>query len=117
MDQFSPRKRRCFLAVFVGMHDTVVFSAQAEVFLEPSEPYKAGVCFLRASGGVSLLPDNAFKWAAFSPRKRRCFHLHQCYGGNQQVFSAQAEVFLSITLILTLLVCFLRASGGVSGIV
>ena len=53
ISRFSPRKRRCFsvndgVGVFL-----VVFSAQAEVFLEKKEVEEVKDGFLRVSGGVS----------------------------------------------------------------
>ena len=71
-----------------------VFSAQAEVFPIPRHELKQLVCFLRASGGVSIEGGNRDRGCLFSPRKRRCFCEKRDYYGNVDVFSAQAEVFL-----------------------
>ena len=50
----------------------------------------------------------------FSPRKRRCFQHSCCHLHQQNVFSAQAEVFLPAKMVSASTPGFLRASGGVS---
>ena len=70
--------------------------------------------FLRASGGVSAAGKFAATDTLFSPRKRRCFLTCNGLLCAHMVFSAQAEVFLLIFVVITLNVSFLRASGGVS---
>ncbi len=94
MSEFSPRKRRCF---FHCLHIRLfwrVFSAQAEVFLTRNFISSVGFCFLRASGGVSIVRGGIHREERFSPRKRRCFWWSKYYADSAQVFSAQAEVFL-----------------------
>ncbi len=111
---FSPRKRRCFCVMLRKFFRKRVFSAQAEVFLSKRFPPISRFGFLRASGGVSLFTHIAFIKFAFSPRKRRCFSWISVYLDLQEVFSAQAEVFLVFVFMFRNLLSFLRASGGVS---
>ena len=112
--QFSPRKRRCFYKKAKDKHNENVFSAQAEVFLSLDEDAFKYSGFLRASGGVSTFYPAQVPAISFSPRKRRCFRLLLCLYMTVVVFSAQAEVFLSIRRVYMKKKCFLRASGGVS---
>ncbi|SHL43469.1 hypothetical protein SAMN05720762_10690 [Fibrobacter sp. UWH4] len=94
--RFSPRKRRCFWATYGSKRPTFVFSAQAEVFLPQAMIDLLLVGFLRASGGVSKIPTKGIEDKRFSPRKRRCF-LNESFPSSQPcVFSAQAEVFLTM---------------------
>ncbi len=72
---FSPRKRRCFQRNRNYRHHREVFSAQAEVFPQPSHKVSVLTGFLRASGGVSTRDDVCTPVRKFSPRKRRCFFL------------------------------------------
>ena len=51
---FSPRKRRCFRCFARIPRSVKVFSAQAEVFPDFYCRLSSQVCFLRASGGVSI---------------------------------------------------------------
>ena len=91
---FSPRKRRCFPYCMSVYTEVSVFSAQAEVFPYSERCPNIVRSFLRASGGVSkgvlylVLPNG------FSPRKRRCFFKADVKKVEEEVFSAQAEVFL-----------------------
>ena len=91
-----------------------VFSAQAEVFLLRGSAPPWPVCFLRASGGVSLWMVLKHFVCTFSPRKRRCFQSMTPFTPLSTVFSAQAEVFLTKPDGSQENPCFLRASGGVS---
>ena len=94
--------------------ESVVFSAQAEVFLTKPDGSQENPCFLRASGGVSKqIPAGDFA-GAFSPRKRRCFRSTQRHTQGNEVFSAQAEVFPFRIANAHKVTRFLRASGGVS---
>ena len=70
--------------------------------------------FLRASGGVSAKLSSPSRCHTFSPRKRRCFRLQSPRAMGRFVFSAQAEVFLTVIVVTFAYVGFLRASGGVS---
>ncbi len=70
--------------------------------------------FLRASGGVSTWRLSRLRNDPFSPRKRRCFRLQFPAAFGTKVFSAQAEVFPLTSWTTSGLLCFLRASGGVS---
>ena len=72
-DGFSPRKRRCFLALVHLSACRLVFSAQAEVFLQSPNIKIQHHSFLRASGGVSKNRVYFVRNHKFSPRKRRCF--------------------------------------------
>ena len=92
--RFSPRKRRCFLWLRQELQVPQVFSAQAEVFLAKIDRAAERESFLRASGGVSLVYTAAGLLHEFSPRKRRCFPEQGAEEGAEEVFSAQAEVFL-----------------------
>ena len=112
--KFSPRKRRCFYSCSSKRRIFAVFSAQAEVFLSQSYVDKNRQGFLRASGGVSWYAGTRFLRFGFSPRKRRCFWLPCGQPKINTVFSAQAEVFLSIAVRHSSTQRFLRASGGVS---
>ena len=111
---FSPRKRRCFRVRFRRFCCKTVFSAQAEVFPVQHAGELQRVRFLRASGGVSMkdIQDGITYW--FSPRKRRCFFFICGIWFNDDVFSAQAEVFPIVSLSAGAACGFLRASGGVS---
>ena len=71
--EFSPRKRRCFYETEEQIISDIVFSAQAEVFLESTQRERRFQRFLRASGGVSLSSKLTHTVGMFSPRKRRCF--------------------------------------------
>ena len=114
LQRFSPRKRRCFLEYIWNSWSNNVFSAQAEVFLNFIKLLILDDSFLRASGGVSLTKSPIDQFLRFSPRKRRCFLKTLKLSAMLQVFSAQAEVFLTIEDALVVLDGFLRASGGVS---
>ena len=70
---FSPCKRRCFWRWSQSRRHQAVFSAQAEVFPGNSPASVLQICFLRASGGVSINPALHNLQYTFSPRKRRCF--------------------------------------------
>ena len=111
---FSPRKRRCFQKFISKIGLSSVFSAQAEVFPYLGRNNKHFLSFLRASGGVSSRVYHNRRKQSFSPRKRRCFFLQVPPEGSQEVFSAQAEVFLAIPRTMKIPRSFLRASGGVS---
>ncbi len=111
---FSPRKRRCFFGRASIVWTSTVFSAQAEVFLCNARHDEEDASFLRASGGVSSFFSCLFSLRWFSPRKRRCFYGFKYSSDVQEVFSAQAEVFLSHPHYPQIATCFLRASGGVS---
>ena len=114
LKQFSPRKRRCFLASALYSARFSVFSAQAEVFLQGHVRQSRDNSFLRASGGVSIpLKEIQFQMK-FSPRKRRCFRNHDDVERERGVFSAQAEVFREFCGNVFVNMGFLRASGGVS---
>ena len=73
--------------------------------------------FLRASGGVSFFPASSLSPFLFSPRKRRCFSGCAVMVAAEDVFSAQAEVFLFHSRNKQVQRRFLRASGGVSTMV
>ena len=111
---FSPRKRRCFCSPTLALSPMKVFSAQAEVFLNRFQSHRRTLSFLRASGGVSSIGSLPFQLVQFSPRKRRCFLFLGIVLRHYIVFSAQAEVFPSISNHIATYTSFLRASGGVS---
>ena len=111
---FSPRKRRCFYGRLKFKTFNNVFSAQAEVFLSDKCARALVLRFLRASGGVSKLGSRWSQKTRFSPRKRRCFFRRSREACRWRVFSAQAEVFLIVSLTRPSDQSFLRASGGVS---
>ena len=94
--------------------NVVVFSAQAEVFPNKASINDANGCFLRASGGVSMVRLRINRPRLFSPRKRRCFLRKGNFVRMKAVFSAQAEVFPTDLSNVSYAGCFLRASGGVS---
>ena len=73
LHSFSPRKRRCFQRLVHHHPVTIVFSAQAEVFLRLKICVFMVFRFLRASGGVSCALQAHGLQYGFSPRKRRCF--------------------------------------------
>ena len=111
---FSPRKRRCFLLEDNSTPFEEVFSAQAEVFPSYRQKATESHSFLRASGGVSCFQIRFACHVRFSPRKRRCFSVTSFSCFSENVFSAQAEVFLKRSQLRQPWRCFLRASGGVS---
>ncbi len=114
MAMFSPRTRRCFLLSRVFTCQRRVFSAYAEVFLLILEYSRLSKRFLRVRGGVSFFVAHFSSLSLFSPRTRRCFRckgLPPCRG---TVFSAYAEVFLTLSALKAERLGFLRVRGGVS---
>ena len=73
MPKSSPRKRGCFWYFSAVAHQTLVFPAQAGVFLMSFGPYPEMSGLPRASGGVSTLIRGVMPAVKSSPRKRGCF--------------------------------------------
>ena len=111
---FSPRMRRCFQQLAGHGQSLQVFSARAEVFLKIYIRCVLYICFLRTSGGVSVLDWLTVCVRTFSPRMRRCFPPLLQDICRRRVFSAHAEVFLGNEGDTLRLYGFLRARGSVS---
>ena len=110
----SPRKRGCFWYFSAVAHQTLVFPAQAGVFLMSFGPYPEMSGLPRASGGVSDEPFHRTFPAASSPRKRGCFPKGVRKRSPVSVFPAQAGVFPVLSDTTFIRLGLPRASGGVS---
>ena len=92
----------------------MVFSTPVEVFLCYRFLCIPALCFLHASGGVSLLHLRNLLRHKFSPRQWRCFQGNDVDYAIEVVFSTPVEVFLSHLNVISSIQRFLHASGGVS---
>ena len=113
---FSPHTRRCFYTHPARTNVDPVFSAYAEVFLDYGSRLKEILCFLRIRGGVSLSTFIMSFITVFSPHTRRCFRHSAVLTHEGVVFSAYAEVFLSLKYSFFSSSGFLRIRGGVSDV-
>ena len=90
----SPRKRGCFYLGATPDELIEVFPAQAGVFPLGGAFSAPLGCLPRASGGVSANCDSGCRQKRSSPRKRGCFRGTNERAIEDNVFPAQAGVFL-----------------------
>ena len=94
--QYSPRMRRCFYPKYRRNVPDTVFSAHAEMFLSFVVLILVLLCILRACGDVSEYGYPSVYRKQYSPRMRRCFFYSPDFRLFLWVFSAHAEMFLSV---------------------
>ena len=104
---FSLRVQRCFLACLWGFDASWVFSACAEMFPRRRARPQGRSCFLCVCRDVSKWRSADAVRYRFSLRVQRCFWLDVQRGPLGQVFSACAEMFLSMLTALDSKQCFL----------
>ena len=111
---YSPRKRGCFSKNLREHGSYQVFPAQAGVFLSQPSGKVLPASIPRASGGVSGRRLSKKRACRYSPRKRGCFRRCGLCRGQEEVFPAQAGVFLQSSTSKRRPDGIPRASGGVS---
>ena len=111
---FSPHTWRCFWDEVQGDTWLIVFSTYVEVFPELIACSMWLRCFLHIRGGVSEIRFKGHADPWFSPHTWRCFFDDLGDQSRRSVFSTYVEVFLTISRLKKLRLCFLHIRGGVS---
>ena len=114
IENFSLPTQRCFFNLALGLVRLLLFSAYAEVFPGKQPPYPHALSFLCLRRGVSICRIERRKTGSFSLPTQRCFHDKRALGRKERLFSAYAEVFLSLALAWWVFFSFLCLRRGVS---